>query len=197
MAGAFISGLRSSHDWSATMAVYAPLSAPSGRALVKASAAGGLAFTAIFGWSLRRRLRSAEADPSDDVTVEVGDESASVSRAPLREHVGGAMSDTVAIPARPLRWIDARIGVRARAQARITRIRGARLDRRRLHALDGMASDAVRRVRPAVLADLRTEPVARVQRVTRDTVRRIRARGANGSQGVSAVSTSADGSSAE
>ena len=180
------------------MVVHAPLSAPSGRTLMKASAAGGLAFTAIFGWSLRRRLRSAEDDASDGaIDVAVAEDSAIVSRVPLREHVGGAMNDTVAIPARPLRWIDARIGVGARAKVRITRIRGARIDRRRLHALDGMASDAVRRVRPAALDDFRAEPVARAKRVTRDTVRRLRARGANGRQGVSAVSTTADGSSAE
>ncbi len=181
------------------MAVHAPLTTPSGRTLVKASAVGGLAFTAVFGWSLRRRVRSAAAEPLDDATVgvESGPSGSGVSRAPLREHVSGAMADTVAIPVRPMRWIDSRVGVRSRVTARVRRIREARIDRRGLHALDGIASAAIHRVRPAVLDDLRDEPVVRIRRITRDTVRRLRARGANGSQGVSAVMTTADDPSSE
>jgi hypothetical protein len=188
------SGRRSSHEWSAIMAVHVPLTTPSGRTLVKAGAASGLAFTAVFGWSLRRRLRSAASDPLDDALsgAEIGQPTSSVSRAPLREHVGGAVADTVAIPARPLRWIDARVGVRARAAAGIARIRGARVDRRYLRGLDAKASAAVRRVRPAVLDDLQVEPVVRIRRITSDTVRRLRARGTNGSQGVSTAVTSDD-----
>lgn len=176
------------------MAVHAPLTTPSGRTLVKASAVGGLAFTAVFGWSLRRRVRSAAAEPSDDAGAgaESGPSSSGASRAPLREHVSGAMADTVAIPARPLRWIDSRVGVRSRVTARARRIRGVRIDRQRLHALDGIASAAVHRVRPAVLDDLRDEPVVRIRRITRDTVRRLRARGANGRQGVHTAVATAD-----
>ena len=176
------------------MAIHASLAAPAGPTLVKASAVSGLAFTAVFGWKLRQRMRVEAADSASD--FDEGQTTPTVSRTTLRGQVQGAFADTLAIPARPLRWIDSRVGVRARAGARIGRIPPLRRARERLPRLEALASAAARRLRPAALRELPAEPAVRIRRITSDAVRRFRDRGANGSDGARVPAATGDEPSA-